>query len=150
MSEHETQHDEQAPEPEDAKPHRGVTRRQALAGGAAGVAVLAAGGYGRFALGDEFEEHVAGVLGLDVVSATELLKGARERLGDNEYRIRAAQFLAVTTFPGEQTAPHGARNKGFGELVAFMSQGTFENLVMLGMARGDASRACAGLLKSAT
>ena len=87
------------------------TRRQLVGGGAivASAGVLA--GYGHFALGDDFEEHVAGVLGISTPLAKRLVEGSRHRLPDVEYRARAAAFtiaLASAVFIGNTTTSGSA------------------------------------------
>lgn len=126
---------------------RGITRRQLVAGGAAGTAVVAGAGYGRFAIGDEFEEHAAAVLGTSTAAATQLTRAARRRLGDGEYEQVAAAFLAVTTFPGNQVAPRLLREKAVRKLVSSMIAESYENLMYLGLREPTDSAACTGLLQ---
>ncbi len=126
----------------------GITRRQVVAGGAAGTAVLAGAGYGRFAIGDEFEEHLAAVLGTSTAVATELTRAARRRLGDGEYDMMAAELLAVTTFPGDQVAPRRLRNRAVRRLLPSMISESHENLMYLGLREPTDSAACAGLLRA--
>ena len=81
-----------------------------LAGGAA----ASAGGYalwGRYAVGDTFEQHVAGQLGLPVRVTSELLDTMRADLGDVDYDARASAFMLATTSPSGDVMPHKARRE---------------------------------------
>jgi len=127
---------------------RRITRRKLMAGGAGGVVLLGGVGYGRFAVGDEFEEHVAGVLGTSTAVATRLTAAARKRLGGFEYDQVAARFLAVTTFPGSELAPGSIRDKAIRRLVTEMITESSENLIYLGLREPTDSLACSGLLRS--
>ena len=124
---------------------RGFTRRRLVAGGVAGAAVVAGAGYGRYAIGDEFEQHVAGVLGTSTEAAKELLKGARERLGD-EYDLMAAEFLAVTTLPIE-LAPSRTRRRAVRRLIPNLVSESRENLIYLGIQTPVPPAACSGLVR---
>jgi hypothetical protein len=93
--------------PTTAGPRRGLTRRRALAVGAAGTAVVGFGVWGRYALGDAFEEHVAERLGLDLDLTKEILAGLRESLDD--YELRATAFLAATLSPSSLALPASLR-----------------------------------------
>lgn len=123
-----------------------LTRRQVLGGGAVLAGAAVAGNYGRFLIADELEEHVGKVLGISTPAAAKLLDGARSRLGDVEFEIKAAQFVGVTTFPGSE-APYRVRNKGIGELTAHMVGDSYENLMLVGLRDVVANPACAGLLR---
>lgn len=129
------------------RPRARVTRRRVVIGGAVGVGVLVGAGYGRFAVGDEFEEHVAGVLGVSTAAATTLLAGARARLGDEDYRIHAASFLAATTFPGEQTLPADVRERAIERFVGNLVATQIDQLVGLGL-QTRLSGPCRGLLRA--
>jgi len=86
-----------------------VTRRQAFVGGAA----AAAAGYGllgRFAVGTAFEDHVARELGLDKSVARQLVAATRDVTGA-DYEVRAAGFVAATTFPARHVMPRGMRHE---------------------------------------
>lgn len=106
-------------------------------------------GYGRYALGDEFEEHVASILGLPLDHARDLAEQARSRLGDVEYDAVASAFLFVTTAPGRWVMPRGARRRA---VHAFLSEAVPDsrgNLVLLGFNRGGGeSSACGGLVRT--
>lgn len=124
---------------------RKLTRRGLLGGGA--VAAASAAGYGRYAFGDEFEEHVASVIGLPLEHARDLTSRAKERLGDLEYDRIAAGFLFVTTAPGSWVTPRGTRERA---VHAFLSECVPDprgNLVLLGLTRGGRTVACGGLLR---
>jgi hypothetical protein len=127
---------------------RRITRRQALGAGAAGAAALGGVWYGRYALGDEFEEHVASVLGLDRDRATLMLERARERLGGAEYDARAAAFLAATTFPGALIPADGARRRAVEGLVGPMFGQRIDGLIYLGQVERPPSGPCQGLLRT--
>jgi hypothetical protein len=86
-----------------------VTRRQALIGGAGLVAAAGLGSVGRFAVGDEFEEHVADLLGLEPGVTTELLQTMRDEVGD--YEVRATGFVVATTSPWADLVPDRARRE---------------------------------------
>src|SRR5215210_1978536 len=103
------------------------TRRRLLAAGLVGVTGLAGAGYGRFALGDEFEEHVADVLGVSLDMARDLLGRARRDVGDVEYGVRATAFLTATTNPGRALAPAGARESAVHGLLRPMLEGSAGN-----------------------
>jgi hypothetical protein len=103
------------------------------------------GRYARYGFGDEFEDHVASVLGISRNAARSLLKSARRRLGKGDYDIRAAAFLAATTFPGAEAVPERSRRDAIESLVIQMVETSEENLVALGL-RGQVSGTCDGLL----
>jgi hypothetical protein len=124
-----------------------VTRRHLIGGGVVLLGAAAAGQYGRFALGDEFEEHVASVLGTSREVATLLTARVRERLGDFDYQVKATQFLAVTTFPGSELAKLKGREKGVREFVSHMIGDSVENLMYLGVQKPVDTPACTGLLR---
>lgn len=88
---------------------RKITRRQALAGGAGVIIAGSAGASGRYALGDTFESHVAGILGLPLEQTKDLLRTMRDEI--DTYDFRAAGFLAATTTPGKELMPESARRK---------------------------------------
>lgn len=127
---------------------RRLTRRQALGAGAAGAAALGGVHYGRFALGGEFEDHVAARLGLDRERATLMLERARERLGGAEYDARAAAFLAATTFPGSVVPADGARRRAVAGLVGPMLEQRVDGLVYLGQVERPPAGRCQGLLRT--
>jgi hypothetical protein len=127
---------------------RRVTRRQALGTGAGGAAALAGLYYGRFALGGEFEDHVASRLGIDRERATLMLDRARERLGGAEYDARSAAFLAATTFPGTLVPADGARRRAVEGLVGPMFAQRIDGLVYLGQLEQPPAGRCQGLLRA--
>ena len=94
-----------------------LTRRQALAVG--GVAAVAGGFglWGRFALGDAFEDHVAEHLGLDRTMTRAALAQMRVELDD--YDTRAAAFLVATEAPSSLVLPEGVRRAA---VDAFLSR----------------------------
>jgi hypothetical protein len=127
---------------------KGLTRRRAIAAGAAGVAALGTGWYARFGLGDEFEEHVAGVMGIDTARATMLLERTRERLGDTEYDLRAAAFLAATTFPGDLLPAGAGRARAVQQLVGKMLERRADVMLYLGELDRPPDDDCQGLLRA--
>jgi hypothetical protein len=131
------------------RPRRsGLTRRQLVAGGGAAVLVLLGGAYGRFALGDEFEEHVADVLGVPMDVARRFTSNAREHFGKGEYDVRAAGFVAATTFPGSLIHPEAVRSRAVGGFVRAMMDGTADDLAYLGLQRQLKGYACNGLIRA--
>lgn len=123
-----------------------VTRRRLVVGGAAGAGVLVAAGYGRYAVGDELEEHLAGVLGIPAGSAGHLLSRARGRLGEVDYRIHAAAFVAATTAPGETALPDGMRRRAVERFVGNLVADQQDALVALGL-QAPGLGSCRGLLR---
>jgi hypothetical protein len=97
-------------------------------------------------VGDEFEEHVASVIGLDVGRAAALLQRARERVGDAEYDLRAAAFLAATTFPGELIPARAGRRRAVQQLVGKMIERPADVQVYLGIRKRHPDGPCQGLL----
>lgn len=124
------------------------TRRQLLSGGAiiASAGVLA--GYGHFAVGDEFEEHVAGVLGISTPLAKRLLEGSRQRLSDVDYRARAAAFTIATTLPVSLLGIHPLRERAVGGFVRTLISTSADNLRYLGLQKDIESQACDGLVRT--
>lgn len=127
---------------------RRLTRRQALGAGAGGAAALGSLYYGRFALGGEFEDHVANTIGVDRELATRMLERARERLGTAEYDARSAAFLAATTFPGTLVPADGARRRAVAGLVGPMFEQRIDGLVYLGEVDRAPDGPCQGLLRT--
>jgi hypothetical protein len=109
------------------------------------VAVVA-GAYGRFAFGDEFEQHVGSTLDVSPDAVARLLGNARRDLGDAGYDARAAAFLAATTWPGSSLMPESARREAIDALVLPMYGDQEDNLVALGLHRRWLG-SCAGLLR---
>ena len=93
-----------------------LTRRGVLLGGLAGAAAAAGFGFwGRFALGDSFEGHVAGTLGLDSKLTNQLLARMRKELDD--YEFRAAAFLVATEGPSQPALPDSLREEAVNAFV---------------------------------
>jgi hypothetical protein len=93
---------------------RRLTRRQAILGGAViGVGFV---GWGRFAVGGEFEDHVADVLAIDGGVARQLLERLRNDRGI-EYDARASAFLLATTEPSRWVLPSGLRRQAIESFV---------------------------------
>jgi hypothetical protein len=125
-----------------------ITRRRLVAGAGA----LAVGGigavYGRYAFGDEFEEHVASTLGVPLETARTLLETARGRLG-GEYEPAASAFLACTTFPGRQLLPRGTREHAIRIFLNEAMPASTQNLMYVGLIEGGvADIRCRGLIRS--
>ncbi len=127
---------------------RRLTRRQAIGAGAAGAAAVGGLYYGRFAVGGEFEDHVASALGVDRDLATQMLERARDRLGAAEYDARSAAFLAATTFPGTLVPADGARRRAVAGLLGPMFQQRMDSLVYLGQVERPPDGRCQGLLRA--
>lgn len=125
---------------------RRYTRRRVLAGGAVIGGAVIAGGYGRFALGDQFEHHVADLLGAPVEVVTPLLTAARERIGSVAYEARASAFLAATTFPGRQLLPSWVRRGAVDALIENILSPSSGNLTYLGIRQPIATFDCTGLV----
>src|SRR3954447_7439201 len=126
-----------------------LTRRRLLAAGLVGVVGATGAAYGRFALGDEFEEHVADVLGVSLDMARGLLARARDDVGDVDYDVRAAAFLFATTNPGRALAPRGARESAVHGLLRPMLEGSAGNIAYMGLRQKAPRRlACAGLVRT--
>ena len=98
---------------------RRLTRREALVTG--GVAVAAGTGlWGRFALGDTFENHLAEQLGLSRELTDELIGAARDHLGFSGFETRASAFTVATTFPGSVVLPRAWRERAVDSLLGPM------------------------------
>jgi hypothetical protein len=93
---------------------RRLTRRQALV--SAAVIGVGFAGWGRFAVGGEFEDHVAEVLGIDGALARQLLERLRNDRGV-EYDARASAFLLATTEPSRWVLPSGVRRQAIKSFV---------------------------------
>ena len=120
-----------------------LTRRTLLLVGAGGVGVAAFGLWGRFALGDSFERHVADQLGLDLELSNEVLRRMREELGD--YELRAAGFLVATQGPADTLLPASLRRDAVDAFVGPMfglSLGLVTPFVMAGLNDTADYRAC--------
>ena len=98
---------------------RRVTRREALVGGGV-VFVAGVGWWGRFALGDTFEDHLAEQLGLSRELTDELITAARDDLGSAEFEARAAAFTVATTLPGRVVLPRVVREPAVDALVGVL------------------------------
>lgn len=123
-----------------------ISRRQLLVGvGALGLG--GAGLYGRYALGDTFESHVADLIGLNTRVTGELLAGVREEQGTPDYDVRAAALLAATTFPGRLAMPREARREAvesfLGPLVD-LDEGLLTPYVLAGIQQSGRSGPCGG------
>ena len=126
----------------------GITRRGLLVGGAAGAVGFAY--WGRFGLGDTFESHVAGVLGLPEPVTRELLESMREELGA-DYDARAAAFVAATTAPTRWLMPSGARREALESFVGplfGLEQGYVMPFVYAGLRDSGRFQGCNGLVRS--
>src|SRR4051794_38170093 len=128
---------------------RTITRRGLLiAGAGAGAAGLAY--WGRFTLGDTFEAHVAGTLGLAEPVTRDLLATMREEIGP-DYDARAAAFLAATTVPTQWLMPERARREALESFVGPLfgiGQGYVTVFVYGGLRDSGRSRGCNGLVRT--
>lgn len=125
---------------------RRVTRRGLVGVGAA--ALVGSAAYGRYAVGDEFEEHLASTIGVSTAEAAALTQTAREGLGDARYDLAASAFLAATTFPGRDVLPRGVRERAVRGFLAECMPDSSANLFYVGLREGDtASAPCGGLLR---
>jgi hypothetical protein len=126
-----------------------LTRRQALGGSAIAVAGVLGVGYGRYALGDEFEEHVASTFGIPLERARPLIETARRGLqGRGEYEAVASAFLASTTFPGRHLLPRDTREHAVKVFVNEAMPHSASNLLYVGRIDGDLSDLrCRGLIR---
>jgi hypothetical protein len=130
-------------------PKRGRISRRTLLVGA-----VAVGGpwffavFGRYAVGAEFEKHVADVLGLRQDAADWLIDRARSRLDALDYDARAAAFLAATTFPGNALLSRARREDAIQPFLEHLIDIPVDNMVYLGMREPVASTACAGLIRA--
>jgi hypothetical protein len=118
------------------------SRRNLLLGGA-GLVVAGTGWWGRYALGDTFENHVARTLGLDARVGAELVASLREHVDD--YEARAAAFLFATTSPSRDVMPRAAREEAveafIGPLVG-MENALITPLAIAGRRRSGSYQPC--------
>jgi hypothetical protein len=128
--------------------NRALTRRRLLLASSGGLALAASLGiWGRFALGDSFERHVAAQLGLDLELTTALLGQLREERGD--YDLRASAFLAATHGPSAATLPDGIRRELIESLVRPLfgvQQGKPVQLDYAGLRRATSYEPCGVLV----
>jgi hypothetical protein len=96
-----------------------ISRRQLLIGGGVAAGAATAGWYGSVLIGDGFERHVAGVLGVDDELARAYVERAREQFGGS-FEWEALQFVAATRFPGSQLMPAGLREESVRHMVEAM------------------------------
>jgi len=119
-----------------------LTRRGVLLTGA-GVVAAGAGWWGRYALGDTFEDHVARTLGLSDRLGAELVASLRERVED--YDARAAGFLMATTSPSQDVMPRSVREEALeafiGPLVG-MEAGLITPLAIAGRTHSGSYQPC--------
>ena len=131
--------------PPERAPGFRLSRRQALAAGGGLAGAAAVGGIGALVVFDEFEDHLAGVLGISPELARELATQARDRLGGAEYELRAAAFFAATA-PGSGLLPTGVREAGVRRLLGAMINSHPENTAYVGLLpAADLAAPCAGL-----
>jgi hypothetical protein len=125
------------------------TRRRLVVAGVGGAAVVAGFGiWGRFALGDSFERHVAAQLGLDLELTDGLLQRMRDELGD--YELRAAAFLVATKDPADAAVPESVRREAIDAFVGPMfglSRGLVVPLDYAGLRDSPDYVACAVLVR---
>jgi hypothetical protein len=94
-----------------------MNRRGFLLAGAGLATAAVAAPYAPLVVGDQFEEFVAGRLGLDEEVATALLENLRERLGDWEYNERAAAFSLALRRPYAAFVPDGPKRSAIARFV---------------------------------
>jgi hypothetical protein len=125
-----------------------IRRRTLLAGAVAVGGPLLFASYGRFAVGAEFEKHVADVLGIELDTAERLIQYARDTLDSVEYDVRASAFLAATTFPGADLIPRKQRERAIQPFLEHIMDRPVDNMIYLGLQKPSTGDACAGLLRS--
>jgi hypothetical protein len=126
---------------------RKLTRREVLLTGGA-LTVAGGANWGPYALGDRFESHLAGLLGLPVTATTELLVALRSSLGGPEYDARAAAFVAATTFPGAQLMPTALRREAVEGLVGplmMLQKGLLTSYVLADLQKRGVPGPCGGV-----
>lgn len=128
-----------------------VTRRQVLFGGVA----ASVGGFvlwGRYAVGDTFEQHVADQLGLPVAVTNDLLGTLNGELGGVEYEARASAFLLATSSPSRLAMPGEARRQAIEAFVGpllKMEQNFVTPYVIAGVQQVGHFRPCGVLRRDA-
>jgi hypothetical protein len=123
-----------------------LTRRQLAAGGALLAACAAAGGY-RVAIGQEFDDHVADVLGMPLATASALISAAESRVGALEWELRRAAFVVATTPPGRWLLPAAQRRSAIHSVIDQLLQTPGEALASIGLRKPAPGLPCAGLLR---
>jgi hypothetical protein len=123
-----------------------ITRRRFLAGGALVAAGVVGGGYGRYAIGDEFEEHLAGVIGVPLATASAMTRAAQGRLGAAEWDLHCGAFVAASTWPGQWALPDSVRRKAIRSMVDRLIVDTGDGLGYAGLRDFPSGRTCAGLV----
>ena len=123
-----------------------LTRRQLIGGGALVAVCAAAGGY-RVALGQEFDAHVADVLGLPRATAATLIATAQRRTGTLQWELRRDAFVTATTPPGRWVLPAGQRKRAVHAIVDQLIQTPGEGLACIGLRAAAPDRPCAGLVR---
>jgi hypothetical protein len=106
-----------------------------------------AGGYGRFAVGDEFDEHLASVLGIPVATAAALTADAKQRTGGAAWQVRRAAFVAATTAPGRWVLPASTRQHARHSMVDKLIVTPADGLDYLGLRPPAPGQACQGLVR---
>ena len=127
---------------------RRLTRRQAIVGGAViGVGFV---GWGRFAVGGEFENHVAEVLDVNGAVARQLIERLRRQRGV-DYDARASAFLLATTEPSRWLMPSALRRQAIESfvlpLLEVADQPSF-SLAYTGLRETSVFTACRVLVRS--
>jgi hypothetical protein len=110
------------------------------------AAGVVGGVYGRYAFGDEFEEHLAGVLGVPVATASAMSKAARAGSGGADWDLHCSAFVAATTWPGRWALPQSVREQAIRSLVDRLFATTGDGLSYVGLRKFPSGRACAGLV----
>jgi glycosyltransferase involved in cell wall biosynthesis len=118
----------------------------AVGAGAAGAALLAP--YLSLIPGSQFEQLVAGRLGISNELAAQLLERARTEYGDAEYDARAAAFAFAVRDPAALVLPDSLRERAISSLVEPMLSAPAASLAyaVTGVDPGGAAP-CAGLVR---
>ena len=114
-----------------------------------GVAFVALGFglWGRFAFGDNFEEHVADRLGLDRAITSGLLADMRSHIGSAEYDVRASGFLFATTEPSQTLMLADMRDQAVRSFVGPLFGGLVTSLTYAGLRDNTTYTPCEVLVR---
>jgi hypothetical protein len=104
-----------------------------------------AGGY-RVALGQEFDEHVAKVLGLPRATAATLIDAAKKRTDTLEWELRRDAFVTATTAPGRWLVPAAQRRLAIRAVTNRLIHTPGDVLAYIGLQSPAPGRPCAGLI----
>lgn len=140
---------ERAAGPRGERGARRFKRRTVIVAGAGLGGLALAAPYLALLPDDEFEQLVAGRLGIDSKLAGELLENARRQYGDAEYDARAAAFAFAVRDPAAAVLPDSLRRKAVSSLLEPMLSPPAANLgyAVTGAAPSYPAP-CAGLVRS--